>query len=205
MTRSTVAELLVPDEVWAVIQPLLPARRPHPKGGRPWIEDRAVLGGSSMCCGPGCPGGCCPPVSLVVAARSPAGGGCATGNKPGCGSSCIIGCWTGWATTVRSTGHGPRSTACGSERGVGALTGPNPVDRGKPGSRYHLVIDAGGVPLAVGLSAASTHDSLLLGQLVDAVPAGIGPRGRPGRQAGQAAPTSHGVAAAGVRADLGPS
>jgi transposase len=28
----------------AAIQPLLPAKQPHPKGGRPWIEDRAVLG-----------------------------------------------------------------------------------------------------------------------------------------------------------------
>jgi transposase len=39
------AEQLVPDEVWAAIQPLLPPKPPHPKGGRPWIEDRAVLGG----------------------------------------------------------------------------------------------------------------------------------------------------------------
>jgi transposase len=61
------------------------------------------------------------------------------------------------------------------------LTGANPVDRGKPGSKYHLVIDASGIPLAVGLSAANTHDSQLLEQLVDAVPAVIGPRGRPGR------------------------
>jgi IS5 family transposase len=61
------------------------------------------------------------------------------------------------------------------------LTGANPVDRGKPGSKYHLVIDASGLPLAVGLSAANTHDSQLLEQLVDAVPAVIGPRGRPGR------------------------
>jgi transposase len=35
--------------------------------------------------------------------------------------------------------------------------------------------------LAVGLSAANTHDSQLLEQLVDAVPAVIGRRGRPGR------------------------
>jgi transposase len=35
--------------------------------------------------------------------------------------------------------------------------------------------------LAVGLSAANIHDSLLLEQLVDGVPAVIGPRGRPGR------------------------
>jgi hypothetical protein len=43
------------------------------------------------------------------------------------------------------------------------------------------VIDAAGIPLAVGLSAANTHFSQLLEQLVDAVPAVIGPRGRPGR------------------------
>jgi transposase len=61
------------------------------------------------------------------------------------------------------------------------LTGANPVDRGKPGSKYHLLIDATGVPLAVELSAANTYDSQLLEEVVDAVPAVIGPRGRPGR------------------------
>src|SRR5215204_2904630 len=44
-TTLTMAEQFVPDEVWAAIQPLLPPKRPHPKGGRPWVEDRAVLGG----------------------------------------------------------------------------------------------------------------------------------------------------------------
>jgi putative transposase of IS4/5 family DUF4096 len=44
-TTLTMAEQLVPDEVWAAIRPLLPSKRPHSKGGRPWIEDRAVLGG----------------------------------------------------------------------------------------------------------------------------------------------------------------
>ena len=71
------------------------------------------------------------------------------------------------------------SVRCG--RGVGELTGANPVDRGKAGSKYHLLIDATGLPLAVGLSAVNTHDSQLLEPLVDAVPAVFGPRGRPGR------------------------
>ena len=43
------------------------------------------------------------------------------------------------------------------------------------------MVDANGVPLAVAVSAANTHDSMLLEHLVDAVPAVIGPRGRPGR------------------------
>ncbi|MFC9431027.1 IS5 family transposase [Streptomyces sp. NPDC056987] len=41
----------------------------------------------------------------------------------------------------------------------GELTGPSPVDRGKPGSRMHILSDAAGLPLVVGLSAANTHDS----------------------------------------------
>ncbi len=36
---------LVSDELWAMIEPLLPTRRVHRKGGRPWIDDRAVLTG----------------------------------------------------------------------------------------------------------------------------------------------------------------
>lgn len=44
-----------------------------------------------------------------------------------------------------------------------------------------MLTDAGGLPLSITLSAANTHDSLLLEPLIDAVPAIVGPRGRPGR------------------------
>ncbi len=57
----------------------------------------------------------------------------------------------------------------------GELTGPNPTDRGKPGSKYHLLVDRRGIPLAAGLSAANTHDSMLLEPMVDAVPPVKGP------------------------------
>ena len=63
----------------------------------------------------------------------------------------------------------------------GEATGPNPTDRGKAGSKYHLVVDRNGIPLAVRLSAANAHDSTHLLPLVDAIPPIIGPRGRPGR------------------------
>ena len=39
------ANALLPDDLWALIQPLLPAYRPSPKGGRPRIDDRAALTG----------------------------------------------------------------------------------------------------------------------------------------------------------------
>ncbi len=36
---------LVPDELWAIAEPLLPTEPPKPKGGRPRIPDRACLAG----------------------------------------------------------------------------------------------------------------------------------------------------------------
>ncbi len=36
---------LVSDELWEAIEPLLPEEPPKPKGGRPRVPDRAVLGG----------------------------------------------------------------------------------------------------------------------------------------------------------------
>jgi len=51
------------------------------------------------------------------------------------------------------------------------LTGPNPVDRGKAGSKIHALSDRAGLPLAVGVSAANTNDHHALKPLVMAVPA----------------------------------
>ena len=39
------AKPLVTDELWSAIEPLLPLHPPQPKGGRPWVDDRAALTG----------------------------------------------------------------------------------------------------------------------------------------------------------------
>ena len=36
----------------------------------------------------------------------------------------------------------------------GSATGPNPTDRGKPGTKRHLVVDANGTPLGLTLTGA---------------------------------------------------
>ncbi len=46
------------------------------------------------------------------------------------------------------------------------LTGTSPVDRGKQGSGMHVLSDANGLPLLVGISAANDHDSLALKPVV---------------------------------------
>lgn len=51
------------------------------------------------------------------------------------------------------------------------MTGPNPVDRGKTGSKIHVLSDRNGIPLSVAVSAADTNDADVLKPLVRAIPA----------------------------------
>jgi transposase len=49
------------------------------------------------------------------------------------------------------------------------MTGPNPTDRGKRGSKRYLVVDAVGVPLAVKHTAANVHDLMMFEEMVDPI------------------------------------
>ena len=40
------AKALVPDELWAMVAPLLPPSPRRPKGGRPPVDDRRALAGT---------------------------------------------------------------------------------------------------------------------------------------------------------------
>ncbi|MFF3600898.1 IS5 family transposase [Kitasatospora indigofera] len=64
----------------------------------------------------------------------------------------------------------------------GAHTGPSPVDRGRPGSKHHLIVDRHGTPLAVTLTGGNRHDVTQLMPLLDAIPPVRGLRGRPRRR-----------------------
>jgi hypothetical protein len=66
---------------------------------------------------------------------------------------------------------------------VGELTGRKPTDRGKPGTKYHLLVNAGGLILHTLLSTANIHDSMLFEPLLETNPGVRGhPPGRPRRR-----------------------
>jgi transposase len=48
----------------------------------------------------------------------------------------------------------------------GELIGPNPTDRGKAGTKYHVVVATDGLPLGVVPSAANVHDTRLFPHLL---------------------------------------
>ncbi|MFH8753984.1 transposase [Streptomyces rimosus] len=115
------------------------------------------------------PGGICrrrsarPPPPRIAASRY--------GPGSACGVGCIGRCWTNSEFGAKWTGPRRSSTRPPFAPKGGSLTGPNPVDRGKKGSKLHVLSDAQGIPLAVAVSGANMHDSLALKPLVLGIPA----------------------------------
>jgi transposase len=56
--------------------------------------------------------------------------------------------------------------------------GANPVDRAKPGSKLHLAVDGGGLPLSLLVTGANTNDGTMFEALVDDLPRVRTPAGR---------------------------
>ena len=65
------------------------------------------------------------------------------------------------------------------------MTGANPVDRGKAGSKLHVAGDASGLPLSVVVSAANANDSTMLEAVLDDLPPIRMPSGRRRRRPGK--------------------
>lgn len=81
-----------------------------------------------------------------------------------------------------STGRAPAWTppTCGRKGGAGV--GPSPVDRGKSGSKHHLICDGNGTPLKVITTGGNVPDITQTLALVDGVPPVAGRPGRPARR-----------------------
>lgn len=172
---------LVPDDLWEAIEPLLPREPPKPKGGRPRIPDRAALGGIIFILRTGAPW-------RLLPRELGRGSGwtCwrrlrdwqANGVWQRLHTTLLN--WLGDAGAIDWSRASVDSVSVRAKRD-GEETGRNPVDRGKRGSKYHLVVDRRGIPLSVLITAANTADLSQLEPLVDGIPPIVGPRGRPGR------------------------
>ncbi|MBF6541266.1 IS5 family transposase [Nocardia farcinica] len=176
---------LVPDELWELVEPLLPEFRARPQGGgvSP-VDQRAVFTAVVYVLTSGCAWRMLPPsfgVTVPTAHRR-----FTVWTRAGVwrrlhqvvldelGAEGLI----DWSRAVVD------GASVRAKKG-GDLTGPNPTDRGKPGSKLHVLTDRAGIPLAVAVSGANVHDSQALKPLVKAVPAVRSRRGprrrRPGK------------------------
>ncbi|GGS94628.1 histidinol dehydrogenase [Streptomyces violaceus] len=137
---------LVPDELWELAAPLLPlfAARPQGGGTAP-CDERTVFTAVVYVLTSGCAGRHLPPTS---------------GTSPAAAHRRFT-VWTEaglWRRLHRAVLGG-------------SLTRPNPVDRGKKGSKLHVLSDAQDIPPAVAVSGPDMHDSLALKPLIRRGPA----------------------------------
>jgi transposase len=203
---TTLVDDLVPDELWALVEPLLPPPCP-PYGGRHRaISDRACF------------------AAIVYMARTSTSWRLLPAQELGCGSP--VTCWrrlAEWAGAgvfdqlhlevldrLVELGQLDWSRASVDSASVRARRGGTPwaqipVDRAKPGSKLHLVCDGGGLPLTAAVTAANTGDTIVFQALLDDVPPIRTPAGRrrtrPGTvhadQADDSQPTARGCGGVG--------
>jgi transposase len=178
------AKPLVSDELWERIEPLLPPakRRRFRFPGRKPLDNRKVLAGIIFVLKTGIPW-----------EELPQEMGC------GCGMTCLnylrawqkAGVWDRLREILlaelqaadkldwsRAAVDGTMARALGG----GDNTGPNPTDRGKPGTKHHIATEAQGIPLATTATAANVPEVKELPHVVDKIPPVKGKVGRPRRR-----------------------
>jgi transposase len=177
---TALVDALVPAELWRLVEPLLPVPPRPPYGGRHRsIGDRNCL------------------AAIIYMARTSTPWRLLPARELRCGSPATA--WRRldeWAKAgvfealhlevLDRLGEQGRldwtrvsvdSASVRAKRG-GTHVGANPVDRGKPGSKLHLVCDGGGLPLTVVVTAANVADTTMLQAVVDDIPPVRTPSGR---------------------------
>jgi transposase len=169
---TTLIDDLLPDELWTLVERLLPAPPRPPYGGRHRvIPDRTCF------------------AAIVYMARTSIPWRLLPARELGCGSPAT--CWrrlTEWAKAglfdalhlqvfdqLGMAGRLDWSRARVDSASVRAKRGGTtwaqiPVDRGKPGSKLHLVCDGGGLPLTVVVTAATVNDTTMFCEVVGDIP-----------------------------------
>ncbi len=148
----------VPDELWATVERNLPPLPERRGAGRPRADDRAALNGIWYVLWTGCQwkavgkdwfGAC----SSVIHERFQ------TWREMGIFAA-MMREMVLYYQTQREIGwewQSIDSKACPAPLG-GEETGKNPTDRGKQGSKIHLLVDEQGAPLSLHVTGANEHD-----------------------------------------------
>ncbi|MEU5977836.1 IS5 family transposase [Streptomyces sp. NPDC047315] len=170
------------DELWALIEPLLPGPGPKLVEGRSRVPDRRALCGILFVLHTGIQWEYLPQElgfgSGMTCWRPP--GGLERGRRLGA---------TALGVAEEAAGREEVGLVAGGDRflprsggSARPKSGPSPVDRARPGSKHHVLTDGQGIPLAMSLTGGNRNDVTQLLPLLDKVPAVAGVVGRPRRR-----------------------
>ncbi|MCX4578051.1 IS5 family transposase [Streptomyces sp. NBC_01571] len=173
---------IVSDELWSLIEPLLPEPGPKLVEGRPRVPDRQALCGILFVLHTGIQWEYLPQ-ELGFGSGMTCWRRLAAWNEAGVWDQLHLvllkqlraAKQLDWSRAVIDSSHVRAARP-------GPKSGPSPVDRARPGSKHHVVTDAQGIPLAVSLTGGNRNDVTQLLPLIDKIPAVAGVVGRPRRR-----------------------
>nr|WP_258018332.1 IS5 family transposase [Streptomyces noursei] len=173
---------IVSDELWALIEPLLPKPGPKLVEGRPRVPDRQALCGVLFVLHTGIQWEYLPQ-ELGFGSGMTCWRRLAAWNAAGVWDQLHVlllkklrsAKKLDWSRAVIDSSHVRAARK-------GPKSGPSPVDRARPGSKHHVVTDARGNPLAVSLTGGNRNDVTQLLTLLDKIPPVAGVVGRPRRR-----------------------
>ncbi|MFD4925407.1 IS5 family transposase [Streptomyces goshikiensis] len=169
---------IVSDELWSLIEPLLPEPAPKQVEGRPRVPDRQALCGILFVLHTGIQWEYLPQ-ELGFGSGMTCWRRLAAWNDAGVWDQLHVVLLKklrvakklDWSRAVIDS---PRQG-----RSAGPKSGPSPVDRARPGSKHHLIVDGQGIPLAVSLTGGNRNDVTQLIPLLKKIPSVAGLVGRP--------------------------
>ncbi|MCX4391632.1 MULTISPECIES: IS5 family transposase [unclassified Streptomyces] len=172
---------IVSDELWLLIKPLLPQPAPKLVAGRPRVPDRQALCGILFVLHTGIQWEYLPQ-ELGFGSGMTCWRRLAAWNEAGVWDRLHAVLLTklrsakqlDWSRAVIDSSRQSRSTR--------PKSGPSPVDRARPGSKHHVLVDGQGIPLAVSLTGGNRNDITQLMPLLAKVPPVAGLVGRPRRR-----------------------
>ncbi|WSK73375.1 IS5 family transposase [Streptomyces sp. NBC_01276] len=173
---------IVSDELWSLIEPLLPEQGPKQVEGRPRVPDRQALCGILFVLHTGIQWEYLPQ-ELGFGSGMTCWRRLAAWNEAGVWDQLHlvllkklrVAKKLDWSRAVIDSSHGPG-------RSAGPKSGPSPVDRARPGSKHHVIVDGQSIPLAVSLTGGNRNDVTQLMPLLRKIPAVAGLVGRPRRR-----------------------
>ncbi|WP_420834109.1 IS5 family transposase [Streptomyces yunnanensis] len=170
---------IVSDELWALVEPLLPKPGSKLVEGRPRVPDRQALCGILFVLHTGIQWEYLPQ-ELGFGSGMTCWRRLAAWNQAGVWDQLHVlllkklrsAKKLDWSRAVIDSSHVRAARK-------GPKSGPSPVDRARPGSKHHVVTDAQGIPLAVSLTGGNRNDVTQLLPLLDKIPPVAGVVGRP--------------------------
>nr|WP_245738227.1 IS5 family transposase [Streptomyces sparsogenes] len=173
---------IVSDELWSLIEPLLPEPGPKLVAGRPRVPDRQALCGILFVLHTGIQWEYLPQ-ELGFGSGMTCWRRLAAWNEAGVWDKLHLvllkklrsAKQLDWSRAVIDSSHVRAARP-------GPKSGPSPVDRARPGSKHHVLTDGQGIPLAVSLTGGNRNDVTQLLPLLDKVPPVAGVVGRPRRR-----------------------